>query len=105
MEGRLRSGEGFFKAQKQPLKYWVVEDGLIVILLNVKKKKHKGFDEGLGRGGEGRGHSAQGGDVKTSPSGHSRGLGHVAGGQACQGHLHGGALPGTSFGRRCFGRA
>lgn len=46
---------------------------------------------------------ARGGDVGTSPSRHGRRFGHVAGGQACQGHLHGGALPGASLGRRRFG--
>lgn len=78
-----------------------MEDGLIVILLNVKTRE---LMRAWG-GGVGHRHSAQGGDVKTSSSGHSRGLGDVAGGQACQGHLHGGALPGTSFGGRCFGGA
>lgn len=40
------------------------------------------------------------------PSGHSSGLGYVSGGQARQGHLHGGGtLPGPSLGGRRFAGA
>lgn len=61
-------------------------------------KKQKSLDER--EGVKGWGHSAQGGDgVEVFLSGHSRRLGHVTGGQACQGHLHGGTLAGASFGR------
>lgn len=80
---------------------------MIVILRNVKKK-NKGVEEGVGRD-EGTAHRV--GDVEVpppvplSPSGHSRGLGYVAGRQTCQGHLHSGTLPGASLGRRCFGGA
>lgn len=61
-------------------------------------KKQKSSDER--EGVEGWGHSAQGGvGVEVFLSRHSRCLGHVTGGEACQGHLHGGALAGASFGR------
>lgn len=106
--GGLRSGEGDFQSSKN-LKYWVVEEGLIVTLLNVLKrkaaKKRKKKTGEFRRFGAECGHSAPGGHVEASPSGHSSGLGYVAGGQACQGHLHGGALSRAPLSRGCFGGA
>lgn len=105
LEGGLRSGEGDFQSSKN-LKYWVVEEGLIVTLLNVlKKKQPKKKKREFRRVGAGCGHGALGGHVAPSHSGHSSGLGYVAGGQACQGHLHGGTLSRAPLSRGCFGGA
>lgn len=46
-----------------------------------------------------------GSDGEASRSGHSSRLGYVTGGQARQGHLHGGALPGPPLSWRRFAGA
>lgn len=81
---------GFQSSKTINLKYWVVEEGLIVTLLGVKQQQGEFW-----RGWAG----------VVVPSGHSSGLGYVGGGQAGKGHLHCGAFTGASLGWRCFGGA
>lgn len=75
-----------------------------MILLTVEKQKHRDSEKWRGCGGMWAQHTWVA-MLRRPASGHGSGLGHVAGRQAGQRHLYGGAFSGSSLGWRCFGRA